>query len=110
MIYMQRRIGFLLLSLTIALSLMVLLLWQADRFSIVYAAPATNKIDPALLEALMDGTAVRFMVDLADTAVAPTLDNASTEAQRTAVLETLQKTAASSQADGLRLTLGFRWS
>lgn len=106
---MQRRLPLLFLSLTIALALAAGLLWQAARFAPVQAAPAPDKIDPALREALSDGTPVRFIADLAATAdLGATADLAATAVfptdspdQHTAVLQTLQQTAAASQANAL---------
>lgn len=101
---MQRRLGLLLLSLTIAGGLAAGLLWQVARFAPVQAAPALDKIDPALLEALAEGTPVRFIADLAataDLAIVPPNTAVDPEAQHTAVLQTLHQTAAASQANAL---------
>ncbi len=101
---MQRRLALLLLSLTIAVGLAAGLLWQAARFAPVQAAPALDKIDPALLEALADGTPVRFIADLsatADITVFPPNTATDPEAQHKAVLHALQQTAAASQANTL---------
>ncbi len=100
---MQRRIGFLFLSLTIALGLIAFLLWNAAQFSIVYAAPSVEKIEPALLDALAEGTAVRFIADLAETAALPSPTAADPDAQHTAVLQTLQQTAANSQINAINI-------
>lgn len=98
---MRQRLALLLLSLTIAGGLAAGLLWQAARFAPVLAAPALDKIDPALWGALADGAPVRFMADLATTADFPTLTHTDSQAQHTAVLHTLQQTAATSQANAL---------
>ncbi|MFZ1396638.1 MAG: S8 family serine peptidase [Candidatus Promineifilaceae bacterium] len=77
-----------------------MLLANVARAPLALAAPAIDKIDPALLEALAEGTAVRFIAEMADTAVLPPTP-AETTAQRTAVLDSLQQIAASSQATAL---------
>ncbi|MCA9946513.1 MAG: S8 family serine peptidase, partial [Anaerolineales bacterium] len=96
---MRQRIGLLLLSSTIAFGLTAAFLWNAAHFGAIHAAPASDKIDPALLEMLADGTAVRFIADLAERvdfqAIAPSTD------QHTAVVQTLQETAAASQVTAL---------
>jgi subtilisin family serine protease len=98
---MERRIGFLFLSVLLALGLIISLFLNISLSGIVRAAQTTDKIDPTLLATLADGTAVRFIADLSESAVLPTLAPSNTRAQRTAVLESLQVTAASNQANAL---------
>ncbi|WP_420643245.1 S8 family serine peptidase [Candidatus Leptofilum sp.] len=99
---MQRRIGFLFFSILMAFSLITTLFATVSDFAQVQAAPSYDKIDPTLLAALTDGTAVRFIADLAETAVLPTNPAAKTE-----LLNSLQQTAASSQAKALSLLDGL---
>lgn len=101
MICMQRRIGFLLLSLTIALGLTAFVFWNVARFDVAQAAQPVDKLDAALLEALADNDIVRFIADLGTTADFRSLSAPNPEAQHTAVLQTLQETAANSQARAL---------
>ncbi|WP_420627694.1 S8 family serine peptidase [Candidatus Leptofilum sp.] len=95
---MQRRISILFFSVSIALGLIATLFLAAARFDVAEAAQNSDKIDPALFEALADGTAVRFIADLAETAVLPTNPAAKME-----LVDSLQQTAASSQARALSL-------
>lgn len=98
---MQRRLALLFSSLTIAGGLVAVLWWQIAQFAPVQAAPALDKIAPALLDALAEGAPVRFVAEFAATADFSTLAPTNAQAQHTAVLQTLQQTAATSQAQAL---------
>lgn len=97
---MQRRLISIFLSFIIAVGLVAFLLANVARSTIVQAAPNLDKIDPALLEALVDDTAVRFIAEMNEVATLPTTA-ARTLAERTAVLNNLQQIASSSQATAL---------
>ncbi len=101
MIFMRQRVGFLFLSLTIALGLTAVIFANAARFGTVQAAQPADKIDPALLEALAEQGTVRFIADLEETADFTAITTANPEAQHAAVLHTLQETAAASQGQAL---------
>lgn len=98
--FMKRRIGLLFLSVFAAFGVLISLFTNARGAYLTQNNPPTEKIEPALLEAMVDGTAVRFIVEMADTAVLPTT-LAETTAQQAAMLDTLQQTAANSQAAAL---------
>ncbi|MCB8948974.1 MAG: S8 family serine peptidase [Ardenticatenaceae bacterium] len=98
---MQQRLTSILMSIIVATGLVTLLLANVARSSVVRAAEPSEKIDPALLDALDEGTAVRFIADFQETAARPSLAAAETDAQRTAVLETLQEIATTHQAQAL---------
>ncbi|MBK8901205.1 MAG: S8 family serine peptidase [Anaerolineaceae bacterium] len=94
---MPQRVASIFISIILAIGLVSLLLANAAYSLVGHAAQPNDKIDPALLEALAEGSSVRFIADLSATAVIPT----SSPPQHTAVLHTLQQTAATSQANAL---------
>ncbi|VAW34852.1 Copper binding protein, plastocyanin/azurin family [hydrothermal vent metagenome] len=95
--FMQRRLSFILLSLVVAIGLAALVIFNAAQFSPIQAAQPEAIIAPELLEALADGAAVRFIADMATTADLSKIATVPT-GEHTAVLDTLQQTAVSSQA------------
>ncbi|MCP4415115.1 MAG: hypothetical protein GY805_00735, partial [Chloroflexi bacterium] len=97
---MQRRISFLFLSLVLAIGLTSLVIFKAAQFSLVRASQPEAIIAPDLLEALADGQSVRFIAEMRTTADLSQIATFATE-QHTAVIQTLQQTAASSQSSPL---------
>jgi uncharacterized repeat protein (TIGR01451 family) len=98
---MQRRLSAILLSFTIAVGLTALVIWNVAQFSLVQALPPESKITDELLEALVEGGNVRFIADMTTTADLSSITAKTSSEQHTAVLDTLQQTAASSQINSL---------
>ena len=99
---MRLRISLIFLSLAIALGLTGQIILNAAQYSLADAAQLESKISPDLLAALADGQSpVRFLADIVTTADLSSINIPTTTAQRTAVLDVLQQTAASSQINAL---------
>lgn len=98
---MQQRVGFIFFSITMAVGLAWLILLNAANFAVAQVVDPFAKIDPALLEALAVNEHVRLMIDLGATADFSEITASQTD-QHTAVIATLQQTAAATQVGVLQ--------